>query len=485
MPFKFWKKRGGDAEEKNAEKVNEFTYNEKLVSEDDVKQCKEWTRKLRERAEREEPRVTAVLQKVAEETNSELYGLNHKFKGEASMNRKLVSCLEWRRQQLVSFGTKGHAAKKENNSNITKMGENGDNTEKEEKNSTESQPSSSETVGVESVALGDIADSLRYTFVCDEDGYVQMVNAVIEALKEANMEIHKSKNYWKQGDHYQGINMHIKDSTSGLLFEVQYHTTPGIDVKKQCHALYEKYRVEKSYEKKKKYFDAGAKVAGKLKIPENVLDIPHVTAIPPPDPITIALEAVVADAHANVSSITSHLEKVVAPYITKDTTPDFSSLLELEDDVVDWMEENSVSSVGKAIDNAIHDTISFIVVFDTDEYVNKIKKLINDLPSKKHKLLSTINYWSEGDAYNGIHIRMEYKVKKHVVRYELRIHTPESFVILVTDSNDYIARYSTLSPSQAHDEYEALVKKWDTIARPDGVMGIGKLEEFDIVDDVE
>jgi len=89
--------------------------------------------------------------------------------------------------------------------------------------------------------LEDMKDSVRYTFKSNEATYTQNVNEAISQLKSDGYEPVNFKNFWgKVG--YQGINSFWRDSATGHIFEVQFHTPSSFDAKMVTHPWYEEWR---------------------------------------------------------------------------------------------------------------------------------------------------------------------------------------------------------------------------------------------------
>lgn len=95
-----------------------------------------------------------------------------------------------------------------------------------------------------------VNDSVRYTMKFGDDDYTRGVQKTLDALKAQGYEM-RVKNYWKEGDPYQGINVVLKKN--GVVTELQFHSPTSYDVKeKDNHALYVKYQNSKSNEERRK-----------------------------------------------------------------------------------------------------------------------------------------------------------------------------------------------------------------------------------------
>lgn len=89
--------------------------------------------------------------------------------------------------------------------------------------------------------LGDMKDSVRYTYVVDPDDYVRSTQAIIDDLADHGYRPFGTlKNTWDEAG-YQGINSNWIDR-SGRIIEVQFHTPDSFDAKMSTHDLYEEAR---------------------------------------------------------------------------------------------------------------------------------------------------------------------------------------------------------------------------------------------------
>jgi hypothetical protein len=86
---------------------------------------------------------------------------------------------------------------------------------------------------------GEIHDGIRYTYIFGFEHYSSNVDKVRRLLSEAGCEQIAFKPSWS-GDEYKGINSQWRDSASGQLFEVQFHTQGSWEAKQKTHAAYEK-----------------------------------------------------------------------------------------------------------------------------------------------------------------------------------------------------------------------------------------------------
>jgi hypothetical protein len=183
---------------------------------------------LLNQAQENEPKITADLQEIADKVAAEMVGLEHKFKTQDSLAKKIVII-----------------------------------TEKD---------------SVETTQIGDkINDALRYTFIFAIEIYKERFHHTISALQEIGCQIPENKiwNAWKNigtkfDRGYRGINITII-STQGQKFELQFHTKQSFGLKTENHHLYKESKSsETSSERKREIFRYMVNEAAKIIVPEGV-----------------------------------------------------------------------------------------------------------------------------------------------------------------------------------------------------------------------
>ncbi|KAF8553504.1 hypothetical protein OG21DRAFT_1485344 [Imleria badia] len=90
-------------------------------------------------------------------------------------------------------------------------------------------------------ALAAIADAVRFTLQYQERGYVTGVRKDMERLRDRGLVLVALRNTWSN-DQYKGINTRWQEPTSGLLFEVQFHTQASFRARELTHEAYERIR---------------------------------------------------------------------------------------------------------------------------------------------------------------------------------------------------------------------------------------------------
>jgi hypothetical protein len=85
----------------------------------------------------------------------------------------------------------------------------------------------------------DIHDGIRYTFIFDVPHYTAGVEAARFEFGRDGYQLLGFKPSWA-GAEYKGINSQWKDSASGQLFEIQFHTADSWEAKQKTHDAYER-----------------------------------------------------------------------------------------------------------------------------------------------------------------------------------------------------------------------------------------------------
>jgi starvation-inducible DNA-binding protein len=99
--------------------------------------------------------------------------------------------------------------------------------------------SANEGISVEQAAEN-ISDVQRFTMIADEANYVDKLDSVKSELEAQGYDV-RVKNFWKEGDPYQGVNMKL--TKDGKTTELQIHTKESHTIKEtKIHPIYEKYR---------------------------------------------------------------------------------------------------------------------------------------------------------------------------------------------------------------------------------------------------
>ena len=110
-----------------------------------------------------------------------------------------------------------------------------------------------------------MSDVVRYTVTFKDSNYVSGATQTIADLQASG---HKTrvKNYWKEGDPYQGVNVAVT-TPAGLTFELQFHTPRSLAVKELNHKAYEKYRTATNARDRYRYWDEGIRIASRVPVP--------------------------------------------------------------------------------------------------------------------------------------------------------------------------------------------------------------------------
>jgi hypothetical protein len=94
--------------------------------------------------------------------------------------------------------------------------------------------------GVDAADLAErIHDGIRYTFIFEAADYVEGIAETRTMVEDEDYELIEMKPSWHT-DEYKGTNSRWRDSSSGVLFEVQWHTPASWEAKQKTHDAYEK-----------------------------------------------------------------------------------------------------------------------------------------------------------------------------------------------------------------------------------------------------
>jgi len=172
---------------------------------------------LRARSVALEPKTTEMVTAMAAEHGGEMVGLEHRLKTTDSLARK-----------IDADSVKEHG-------------------------------------GDRAAAAASVSDSLRYTTVFDNDNYTGGVSATLKSLEADGYSI-RAKNFWSDGDDYQGMN--VKATKDGVTVELQFHTRDSVRVKEtQLHPVYEEYRASTDNTKRRELWDKMVGIAATIPKP--------------------------------------------------------------------------------------------------------------------------------------------------------------------------------------------------------------------------
>ena len=117
-------------------------------------------------------------------------------------------------------------------------------------------------------AADNIYDVVRYTLNVGEENYTANLERTLSTLKETGWEIVETKNFWKEGDPYDGVNMKI--ARNGVKVELQLHTPKSHEIKEvKLHDDYKAYRYEKNDGTRQKIWDRMVETAKAIPRPAN------------------------------------------------------------------------------------------------------------------------------------------------------------------------------------------------------------------------
>jgi hypothetical protein len=183
-------------------------------------------RRIRERAEKVEPIITKLMVDLTEKSDGEFAVID----GKNSLINRLKST------DSLARKIDGDAEKKYN----------GDREE----------------------AADNIYDTVRYTINVGDNNYTANLERTLATLKQTGWEITEVKNFWKQGDPYDGVNMKI--ARNGVKVELQLHTPKSHEIKEvKLHDDYEQYRESKDDGVRQRAWDRMVETAKAITRPSN------------------------------------------------------------------------------------------------------------------------------------------------------------------------------------------------------------------------
>jgi hypothetical protein len=110
-----------------------------------------------------------------------------------------------------------------------------------------------------------MSDVVRYTMTFEEGAYTDGVSATLGDLEAKGYQM-RVKNYWEQGDPYQGINV-AAVHPNGQKFELQFHTPGSLKAKDPIHKEYETYRESRDNRTRWRTYNRMTRMARKIAVP--------------------------------------------------------------------------------------------------------------------------------------------------------------------------------------------------------------------------
>jgi len=118
-------------------------------------------------------------------------------------------------------------------------------------------------------AANALSDAVRYTLNVDDSNYTDGVEKTVKSVEQTGWKVDSVKNFWQQGDPYDGTN--IKISKDGVKVELQLHTPTSHRIKQvELHDDYEKYRGELNNTTRQSLWDGMVEKARAIPRPANM-----------------------------------------------------------------------------------------------------------------------------------------------------------------------------------------------------------------------
>jgi hypothetical protein len=122
-------------------------------------------------------------------------------------------------------------------------------------------------------AAAAISDANRYTMELSADNYTHGAQSTLDDLAAQGYS-ERVKNFWPDGDPYQGINAALT-TPDGQNVELQFHTADSFAVKENVnHPLYEEFRTTQDNSLRRGLWDKMVANARSIPVPPGVLSIP-------------------------------------------------------------------------------------------------------------------------------------------------------------------------------------------------------------------
>lgn len=122
-------------------------------------------------------------------------------------------------------------------------------------------------------ALAVIPDAIRFTFRYPEPQYAAGARADMQRLRDCGFTEVECRNTWAS-DQYKGLNSRWRETESGQLFEVQFHTLASFEAKQLTHGAYERLRSPATTEDERRELTAfQRRVCDKIPVPPGATDI--------------------------------------------------------------------------------------------------------------------------------------------------------------------------------------------------------------------
>jgi hypothetical protein len=119
---------------------------------------------------------------------------------------------------------------------------------------------------------------------------------------------------------------------------------------------------------------------------------------------------------------------------------------------------------------SIHDVLRYTIVFQTREYTQSVRDLMEMLKDRGFTQHRVKNYWGPGDGYQGINCVF---ASASGQTFELQFHTPESVSMKEEECHSSYSKFRSATDSRKMMQYwEQMVSLWDMVPVPDNVLNI-------------
>lgn len=134
----------------------------------------------------------------------------------------------------------------------------------------------------------------------------------------------------------------------------------------------------------------------------------------------------------------------------------------------DTLKDEGFSRAASEVASEIADAVRYTLRFNNENYVDNVEKTLNVLRSQGYDIKSVKNFWTKGDPYQGINIKLE----RNGILTELQLHTTESHKIKEERNHKDYEIYRSKEPNVTQEEkkaaYQRMVANADSLI-PDPV----------------
>ena len=130
----------------------------------------------------------------------------------------------------------------------------------------------------------------------------------------------------------------------------------------------------------------------------------------------------------------------------------------------------------------ITDSLRYTLLIRDDPrglYLRTAREVVTRLEADGHAVVELKNYWPRGDDYSGIN--SVFRAPNGLV-WELQFHTPDSYHTAKGNRAPYEKmRLTTTPPEEQARLYEQMVRSWEGVLIPEGILDPNALHEREVI----